>query len=53
MTALLLTLGIACLLIGAAFFWLNLNSPIQTRIPAFTLPVGAVALLLWLGRILP
>jgi hypothetical protein len=45
--------GTALLLIGGMFFWLNNNSPIQTRIPLFTLPVGAALVLIGLGRILP
>lgn len=52
MTALLFIAGIICLLVGAQFFWLNLNSPIQTRIPVFTLPIGAVLVMLGLGRLM-
>lgn len=52
MTAALLIFGIVCLLIGWAFFWLNLNTPIQTRIPAYTLPLGAAAVLLGLGGLI-
>jgi hypothetical protein len=52
MTAALLIFGIICLLIGWLFFWLNNNSPIQTPFPAFLLPIGAVAVLLGLGRLL-
>jgi hypothetical protein len=52
MTAALLIVGILCLLIGWLFFWLNCNSPIQTPIPLFTLPVGVVAVLLGLGRLI-
>jgi uncharacterized protein YhhL (DUF1145 family) len=52
MTSFLLVVGIACLLIGWLFVHLNLNSPIQTRIPLFTLPTGAVLVLLGLGRLL-
>jgi TRAP-type C4-dicarboxylate transport system permease small subunit len=37
-----LIIGIICLLIAAAFFWLNLNSPVQTPIPAFALPLGII-----------
>jgi hypothetical protein len=51
-TAALLIFGAVCLLIGWLFFWLNNNSPIQTAIPAFTLPTGAVLVLLGLGRLL-
>jgi hypothetical protein len=52
MTLALLIFGIICLLVGWVFFYLNLNSPIQTRIPAFTLPTGAVLVLLGLGRLI-
>jgi uncharacterized protein YhhL (DUF1145 family) len=52
MTLALLALGTVCLLVGWVFFYLNLNSPIQTRIPAFTLPTGAVLVLLGLGRLI-
>jgi hypothetical protein len=48
-----LALGAVFLLIGGAFFWLNLNSPIQTRIPALTLPIGAVLLVVALAKVLP
>jgi hypothetical protein len=51
-TAALLIGGIACLLIGWLFVYLNLNSPIQTRIPLYTLPLGFVAVLLGLGRLI-
>jgi hypothetical protein len=53
MTLALVIAGIVFLLIGWVFFWFNLNSPLQTRIPAFALPIGIVALLLALGRVLP
>jgi hypothetical protein len=42
-------LGVLSLAVGGAFYWLNLNSPIQTCIPALALPVGAVLLLIALG----
>jgi hypothetical protein len=45
--------GTICLAIGAVFYWLNTNSPIQTSIPAFMFPIGAVAVLIGLGRLLP
>jgi hypothetical protein len=45
--------GIVLLLIGGVFFWLNNNSPIQTRIPAVTLPIGAVLAIIGLARVLP
>lgn len=48
----LLIAGILSLAIGTLFFWLNLNSPIQTRIPAFTLPLGVAMILIWLGGLL-
>lgn len=47
-TALVIT-GVLCLLVGWAFYWLNLNTPIQTFAPAVFLPVGAAALLVALG----
>jgi hypothetical protein len=52
MTAALLIVGAACLLVGSAFFWLNLNTPYQTRIPLYVFPTGAVAVLLGLGRLI-
>lgn len=52
MTA-LVVIGIVALLIGAAFFWLNNNTPVQTRIPALTLPLGAALLLISLGMQVP
>jgi CDP-diglyceride synthetase len=52
MTAVLLIGGVVCVLVGAAFFWLNNNSPIQTRIPLYTLPIGFVAVLLGLGKLI-
>lgn len=45
--------GAASLVVGAVFFWLNITTPIQTRIPAFALPIGAALLLIGLGRVLP
>jgi hypothetical protein len=49
MTALLI-IGIICLLVGGAFYWLNVKSPLQTPIPAATLPVGALLVAVWIGR---
>ena len=52
MTLALFIIGSVCLLIGALFFWLNNNSPVQTCLPVLFLPVGAAALLIGLGRLL-
>lgn len=45
--------GAALLAIGAVFYQLNNSSPIQTRIPLFTLPPGAILLIVGLARVLP
>lgn len=45
----LLILGIVCLALGALFYWLNVNSPVQTFLPAIFFPVGLGALILALG----
>jgi hypothetical protein len=45
--------GVVFLVIGAMFFWFNNNSPLQTPIPAFALPVGAVLLIIGLTKVLP
>jgi xanthosine utilization system XapX-like protein len=46
-------IGAGFFAVGAVFFWLNNSSPAQTRIPAIALPIGAVLVLVGLGRILP
>lgn len=48
----LIVVGIVLLLIGWLYFYLNNNSPIQTRVPAYCLPAGAVCLLLGIGSLL-
>lgn len=50
-TALIVT-GILSLLLGGAFYWLNLNSPVQTCIPAVLLPFGLLSLVSALGGLL-
>ena len=51
MGATLIIAGVVLLLIGGAFFWLNLNTPIQTRIPAVALPLGVALVMFALGRL--
>lgn len=46
----LLIAGIICLLIGGTFYWLNVNTPVQTRIPAVALPLGALLVAVWIGE---
>lgn len=46
-------LGSILLIVGGVFVWLNNNSPVQTRIPLFTLPIGAVLFIVGLTRVLP
>ncbi len=48
-----LIVGIVLLLIGGVFFWLNLESPVQTRIPLFTLPIGVALFIVGLVKVLP
>ena len=48
-----LLIGILLLIVGKIYYWLNLNSPFQTRIPLYTLPTGAVLLIVGLARVLP
>ena len=52
MTAALLIIGAGLLLAGRVFVYLNLETPYQTRIPLLTLPLGFVAVLLGLGRLI-
>lgn len=51
MTALLI-IGVITGLIGWAFFWLNLNSPVQTRIPAILWPISIICFAVALGMLL-
>ena len=45
-------LSVLCLLGGGVFFWLNLNSPVQTPYPAILVPVGIVLLAVCFGGLL-
>lgn len=49
----LLIAGLLCLLTGGVFFWLNLNTPVQSCIPALALPLGLcwiiAAVGMWIG----
>lgn len=40
MTIAAIIVGIICLIVGAWFFYLNNNSPVQTCVPAFAFPKG-------------
>lgn len=52
MVILLTILGGVSMLIGAGFYWLNLNSPVQTCIPVVCLPLGLALLLIALGGLI-
>jgi hypothetical protein len=41
--------GVVLLVVGWAFYWLNLNTPVQTCIPAVALPLGAGLILIAIG----
>ncbi|HET6943352.1 MAG TPA: hypothetical protein VFH89_14445 [Sphingomicrobium sp.] len=51
MTAILI-IGVVRLVIGGAFFWLNLNSPVQTSIPAYAIPIGVILIAVAVGGLL-
>ena len=50
-TALIIS-AILCLHVSWAFYWLNLHTPIQTRIPALAGPLGVALLFFALGGVL-
>lgn len=52
MIAFLIVAGVLCIFIGLGFFWLNLNTPYQTFLPAVFIPFGAVLLVLSIGGLL-
>jgi hypothetical protein len=46
----LIVAGVFLLLVAWVFFWMNLNTPIQTRIPIFAGPIGLALIFFALGR---
>lgn len=48
-----LIIGAVCLLVGGIFFWLNSNSPVQTKMPMFLLPMGVALVIVGLAKVFP
>lgn len=52
MITFILIAGVILLVFGGVFFWLNLNSPVQTCIPALAIPAGLCFLIGACGMLL-
>lgn len=50
--SLILIFGIAIVLLGAAFHWVNRNTPYETFLPEMLLPIGTGVIVFGLGGLL-